>query len=244
MRTIKLTIAYDGTDYCGWQRQENGLSVQEVLEKKLRKILGEKITVTGSGRTDSGVHARAQIAHFKTTKEMPLRNIYRALIAHMPADIAVIRVAQAGAGFDAQRDARQKKYRYTIYNDQVMSPFLRRYALHIPYRLDVNKMNAAARYLAGRHDFASFQNAHSSAKTSVRTIQKITVRKKGAAITVDVAADGFLYNMVRSIAGTLIEVGRGKIAPDDVLDILNKKDRACAGPTVPPHGLALMRVYY
>jgi len=244
MRTIKLTIAYDGTSYCGWQRQENGLSIQEVLEKKLRKILGERVTVTASGRTDSGVHARAQVAHFETRSVMPLRNILRALTANLPRDIAVFRVSGARAGFDAQRDAISKLYRYTIYNNQVMSPFLRAHALHIPYRLDAAAMKKAARHLMGKNDFASFQNAHSSAKTSVRTIEKISVSKKGSLIAISVQADGFLYNMVRSIVGTLIEVGRGRIAPDEVLRILKKKNRSHAGPTVPPHGLTLIRVKY
>jgi len=244
MRNIKLTIAYDGTNYCGWQRQKNGLSVQELLERALRKILREKITVIGSGRTDAGVHSRGQTLNFRTRSSMGLESIKKALNANLPEDISVTGIRTVGMDFNARFNAKSKVYRYLIYTSETRSPFDRRYSLYVPYGLNISAMGEAANYLLGKHDFSSFKAAHGSAKTSIRTIKHISVRKKGKMVIIDIEADGFLYNMVRAIVGTLVEIGRGRWKPAKMKKIVASKNRFLAGPTVSAKGLTLVRVRY
>ncbi|MFA6079385.1 MAG: tRNA pseudouridine(38-40) synthase TruA [Candidatus Omnitrophota bacterium] len=244
MRNVKLTVQYDGTHYAGWQTQKNAKTVQEVIEKALRKITGEKVNLTGSGRTDSGVHARAQVANFRTRSALPLKNIQMALNSILPKDIVISGAEEAGPKFSAQHSAKSKVYRYTIANGDFVDPFIRRFAAKCFYKLDMGAMKRAASVLCGKHDFRSFQAKDVIERGSVRTIKKITIEKDGYLIYIDIEANGFLYNMARNIAGTLIEVARGKIPEDRVKDILLKKDRRLSGPTAPAQGLCLMKVKY
>lgn len=243
-RNIKLTIAYDGTHYSGWQFQKNANTIQAVMEAKLGEITGHKVNLTGSGRTDSGVHAKAQVANFKTSSKLPLKNIWMALNSKLPKDIVVSEIEEVSPRFNAQHAAVSKIYRYTIANTNFVDPFIRRYAAKCFYSLDLADMKRAAGYLKGRHNFKSFQATDDVERHPVRTIKKIDIARKGDIIDIDIEADGFLYNMARNIAGTLIEVGRGKIAPESVKEMLKKKDRRSAGPTAPAAGLCLIKVKY
>ncbi|MBN1526319.1 MAG: tRNA pseudouridine(38-40) synthase TruA [Candidatus Omnitrophica bacterium] len=244
MRNIKLTIRYDGTAYVGWQRQKNGVSVQEAVEKTLRKIIGEKICLIGAGRTDSGVHARGQVANFKTASHLAPERIKRALNSRLPEDIAVSAVEEAGTDFHAQFSALGKRYRYTILNSDAKDPFVRRFAYYCPQSLDLSEMRKAARHLVGKHDLKALQNSGSVRKDTVRMIRKIAIEKNGPLVYIDIEAAGFLYNMARNIVGTLIEVGRGKMPAVRVKEILSGKDRRYCGPTAPARGLCLIKVIY
>lgn len=244
LRNIKLTIKYDGTHYAGWQYQKNARTVQEAIETVLKKITGEKVNLTGSGRTDSGVHALAQVANFKTRSRLPLKRLYMALNSCLPDDIMVSAVEEAGCRFNAQHDAKSKIYRYTISNNDFVDPFIKRYAARCFYRIDVNTMRKAARCLLGRHDFSSFQTKDGEERDSTRRLKKIKIARSGDLIYIEMEADGFLYNMARNIVGTLIEAGRGKMTVRDVRAALDKKDRRSSGPTAPALGLCLMKVRY
>jgi len=247
MRNICLTIEYDGTRFCGWQRQASGKSlrtVQEEIEKTAKKLFSEKIRLTGAGRTDSGVHAEGQVANFKIDSKLPLRNIKRGLNSLLPRDIAVCSIEAKGPSFHARFDAEGKLYRYTILNKKERSPLLKRYTAFCSYGLDINAMRKAARYFIGRKDFRSFQASDKRNGNSVRTIKRLEVISKGSLIEIYIQADGFLYNMVRNIAGTLIDVGRGRIAPEETIDILSKRHRSAAGQTAPSKGLCLVKVFY
>ncbi len=274
MRNIKLTIRYDGTEYSGWQFQKNSRkTIQATIERAIRKITGEKSHLTGSGRTDAGVHAMAQIANFKTYSKIPLKNIQMALNSVLPDDIVIYDTREADPSFDAQRSATSKLYRYTIMNADYMDPFVRRYAAKIFYKIDIALMKKAAKFLIGRHDFKAFQavdgpstrslrslaqdhgeqgvgirlgaaSNHGVERNSVRTVKYIAIAKRGSLIYIDIEADGFLYNMVRNIVGTLVEAGRGKFTVDSVGMMLRKKDRRLSGPTMPAKGLCLVKVRY
>ncbi len=244
MRNIKLTIRYDGTDYSGWQFQKNAASIQETIESAVRKITGERAAVIASGRTDAGVHALAQIANFRTASKIPLKNFRMALNSILPDDIGITRAEEAGHGFNSQKDARSKLYRYTIYNKEFMDPFLRHYASKCFFKLDIRPMKEGSRYLIGRHDFTSFRTKDDRNGSAVRTIKRIKIERKKDLVYIDIEADGFLYNMVRNIVGTLIDVGRGKLAPVDVKHILNKKDKRSCSPTAGASGLSLVKVRY
>ena len=245
MRNIKLTIQYDGTCYSGWQFQKNAKSIQEVIQGDIKKITGEKVNLTGSGRTDAGVHAMAQVANFKTRSKIPLERIRMALNSILPKDIVIYHIEPSDPKFDAQRSAKKKLYRYTIMNSDFLDPFLRRYAAKVFYEIDIGRMRRAAKTLVGRHDFKSFQATDGDReKNTVRTVKKIKIEKDGDLIYIDIEANGFLYNMARNIAGTLVEVGRGKFSVASVKDILRKKDRRHCGPTMPAKGLSLVMVSY
>jgi tRNA pseudouridine38-40 synthase len=244
MRNIRLTIQYDGTHYSGWQIQKNAHTIQAEMKAVLEKLTGEKVNLVGSGRTDAGVHARAQIANFRTNSELTHSKMLMALNSHLPKDIVVTRVEDVDVKFNAQHDAVSKIYRYTISNTNFVDPFIRRYAAKCFFELDINKMRLAAKCLVGKHDFKSFQATEIHERDSVRTIKNIKIEKDGVLVYIDIEADGFLYNMVRNIAGTLIEVGRGKFTVESVKGILDKKDRRASGPTAPAHGLCLMKVKY
>jgi tRNA pseudouridine38-40 synthase len=245
MRNIKLTLAYDGTDFNGWQTQPGFRTVQETLETAIAKLTGEqRIRVNASGRTDAGVHAVGQVVNFYSgTKHSP-DVLLRAVNANLPHDVAVRAAEDMPQSFDANRDARRKLYRYVIHDGTVPDPFLRRYCCQSRHPLDVDAMRRAALPLRGRHDFHSFETDWPNRMSSVRTITYLALNRVGDWIWLDVEADGFLYNMVRAIAGTLMNVGRGYWNEAHVADILNAEDRKEAGPTAPAQGLFLMRVTY
>lgn len=253
MRSLKMTLAYDGTNYVGWQIQPNGRSLQETIEKALVKITGETVRAIASGRTDAGVHALAQVVSLQIESELAADVLCRALNANTPEDISVLSVEEAPAGFHAIRDSTGKRYRYVITNEELPNIFQRFYAWYIPQQLDIEGMHLAAQTLLGKHDFASFEAAGSERATSVRTISDIFVRYKEANhikerdrenIVIEIEADGFLYNMVRNIVGSLVDVGRGRQTVDWMAEVLSAKDRKAAGATAPPHGLFLVQVEY
>ena len=246
MRTIKLTLAYDGTAYAGWQLQAVGKSVQEVLETAIEKATGQKARVVGSGRTDAGVHALGQVAMFRTESPLPAEVLRRALNAHLPQDVAVLEAADAPEGFHPIRDAVRKRYRYTICDGPVRDVFRRQFAWHCRCDLDAEAMHRAAQALVGTHDFASFQTQGSTRRSTVRTVFELQVgRGRGPdrhVVAVEIEADGFLYNMVRCIVGTLVQVGRGNRGESWVAEVLAARDRRVAGPTAPAKGLCLVWV--
>ncbi len=246
-RTLKLVVAYDGTDYAGWQFQQGQPSIQETVETVIARITGQHSRLVGSGRTDAGVHAREQVASFRTSTHLSTAQFHRALAAELPEDIVVRDVEQVADGFHAIRDCVAKRYRYTLEDSGARDVFQRRYVWHVRRRLDERAMAAAAASLVGRHDFASFQTHGSARRSTERTIHELdVVRNKGEGdvetVLVDVEADGFLYNMVRSIVGTLVEVGRGRRPPEWVAEVLAARDRRRAGMKAPARGLCLWSV--
>lgn len=245
MRNIKIILSYDGTDYFGWQTQPGRATVQETLQTAIARLTcEERIVANASGRTDSGVHAVGQVANFRTATRIPADRLVPAINAHLPADIVVNKAEDVPDSFDAGRDAVSKLYRYVIHDGPVPSPFLRRYCCQSQHPLDVSAMARAARALLGRHDFRCFETEWPNRQSSVRTITHLAVNRVGDYIWLDVAADGFLYNMVRAIAGTLMNVGRGFWPETQAASILQAQDRTLAGPTAPAAGLFLMRVDY
>jgi len=247
MRNIKLTIEYDGTNLSGWQVQNNGeRTVQGFIEAALKKILKKKIKLIGSGRTDSGVHARGQVANFKTQSEKSAEEIQNALNANIPDDIAILKVEDASPKFHAQYSAQSKIYRYSILNRQMRSAHQRKSSLLYLSKLNLRLMQKESKILLGRHDFKSFQASDPlrKDKSTVRTIKRIQIRKRGDIIEIDVEADGFLYKMVRNIVGTLLKIGTGKLPKGSMSAILSKKDRNFAGETAKAIGLSLVEVKY
>jgi tRNA pseudouridine38-40 synthase len=245
MRNLKLLLSYDGTDFHGWQTQPGLRTVQETLEKALGEITGEKVFANASGRTDTGVHALGQVVNLKTESPLEPHTLLRAINAHLPADVIVRDAEEVPLDFDACRHAKLKMYRYVLHDGPVPDVFLRRYAWHVPFRrLDDLAMAAAARALVGKHDFHSFETEWPNRQSSVRTITQLTVARHEDQIWIEVEADGFLYNMVRAITGTLVNVGREYWTVEHVGEILYAEDRKQAGPTAPPQGLFLVRVSY
>jgi tRNA pseudouridine38-40 synthase len=248
MRNIKLIIEYDGTNYSGWQVQHRHnlkkKTIQEVLQRALRRVLQEKIKVAASGRTDAGVHARAQVAHFKTRSQLSCTAVQRALNSSLPRDIRIKQVKPVALDFHARFSAISKTYRYMIVNDSFVSVFLVPYAHLVKQPLDERKMRRGSRYLLGKHNFRSFQAVDKKEAQAIRTIKRLDVRRAGNLITLDIEANGFLYKMVRNIAGTLIEVGRGRLKAQDIREILKAKNRISAGPCAPAKGLSLLQVKY
>jgi tRNA pseudouridine38-40 synthase len=244
MRNIRLTVSYDGSEFHGWQTQPGLRTVQETLEGALCQLTQERVRLNASGRTDTGVHALGQVANFQTGSRLGLDVLVRGANAHLPADIVVREAAEAAADFDANRDAVRKLYRYVLHDGEVPDLFLRNYCWHIRYRLDAAAMARAGRALLGTHDFRSFETEWPNRASSVRTITHLSVNRFGHWIWFDVEADGFLYNMVRAMAGTLVNIGRGYWTEDRAAAILTACDRTLAGPTAPALGLFLMRVSY
>ena len=244
MKRILLTVEYDGTAYAGWQRQINGLAVQQVLEEKLSKACGEPIRVTGASRTDAGVHAAGQRVHFDTGCSIPPERFPFVLNTILPGDIRVQAGREVPADFHARFLSDGKCYTYRIINNRHGSALLRRTHVHVPVPLDLAPMREAARDLLGRHDFAAFQAAGGTAKTTWRTIRSVDLRQEGPCITFTIEGNAFLYNMVRIIAGTLIDIGQGKRDTAAFRRALTTRDRLELGPTAPPHGLELTRVDY
>ncbi|HDS84996.1 MAG TPA: tRNA pseudouridine(38-40) synthase TruA [Phycisphaerales bacterium] len=243
-RRIKLVVHYDGTAYHGWQKQPGAPTIQGTLEEALERLCGAAVNVVGSSRTDAGVHALGQVAHFDLDSPVPTENIARALNNLLPDDIAVTDAQDVRDDFDAIRSTRSKRYRYTICTGMIRPVQRIRYCWHRPGPLDVPAMQSAAAQLVGTHDFKSFASAADTRESSVRTVLECTVLQKDDEIFVDVAATGFLYNMVRNIVGTLVEIGRGRWAPEQIDRILAAKDRAAAGPIAPASGLCLMDIQY
>lgn len=246
MYTVKLTLQYDGTGYAGFQRQPNGVTVQEKLEEALRTVTGDTALKIGAaaGRTDAGVHARGQVVHFRTESRIPLDRWPQALNQQLPRDIVVFRAEQVPDDFHARYWALDKHYRYTIEHAPFQSPMTRLYAMHWGKELDYGLMERAARLIEGRHDFAAFRSTGGAAKTSERTVRSLRLTVARPYLYIDVAADGFLYNMVRIIAGTLLEVGAGRRSANDVAKALATGNRQYAGKTLPAHGLCLEQVLY
>jgi tRNA pseudouridine38-40 synthase len=244
MRNIKLTIEYDGSAYHGWQSQINAVTVQDTLEAALSGLIGEKIAVTGASRTDNGVHALGQVANFFTESAITPDKYSYALNTMLPSDITIRRSEEVPENFHSRFSAKGKKYIYKIYNSTFPSALLRDRAFHVFRPLDLEKMSKASEFFVGKQDFAAFMAAGSSVKTTVRTIRSILFKRQGELISMEIEGDGFLYNMVRIIAGTLDDVGCGRIAWQDVRGIIDGLDRTKAGKTAPPQGLYLAEVYY
>ncbi|MBE3135556.1 MAG: tRNA pseudouridine(38-40) synthase TruA [Acidobacteria bacterium] len=263
-RTLKLTLAYDGTDYVGWQRQAEGVSIQGLIEAALSAIEGRHVTVTGAGRTDAGVHALGQVASTVFMHDLDTTRLRRALNAMLPPEVRILAVEEAPAAFHARRGACAKTYRYCIASGEMVSPFERRYVWHVRQALNPDAMAAAARLLEGRHDFAGFQAAGSAIATTVRTVFSSTLRPAGdedqfwppgaraagrdapsrLLLVYDVTGDGFLRHMVRTIVGTLVDIGSGRRDPHAIDTVLAARQRQAAGPTAPASGLCLVRVAF
>jgi tRNA pseudouridine38-40 synthase len=244
LKNIKLILAYDGTAYCGWQRQKNGITIQEVLEDKLRLILGEPVTVKGSGRTDTGVHALHQVCNFTTTSNIPPEALSRAL-SSLPEGISILKAEYVPDEFHSRYDVKSKVYEYRIWNKKEKDIFLRHYTWHIPYPLDTEMMKQCLTMLIGKHDFSSFKSTRSDNRNPIREMIKADLRTDGECnFTFIFEADGFLRHMVRNIVGTIIDVGRGRISVDEFKDIFSALDRTKAGIKAPPQGLFLMMVKY
>lgn len=245
MRNFKLTLSYDGTDFSGWQTQPGFRTVQETLEQAIARITREeRVRVNASGRTDAGVHAAGQVVNFFSATRIPPEKFLKAINACLPQDVSALECVKVPPSFDANRDALRKLYRYVIHDGPVPSPFLRRYSCQSRHPLDAAAMARAAEPLKGRHDFHSFETDWPNRLSSVRTITHLAVNRFGPYLWIDVEADGFLYNMVRAIAGTLINIGRGYWPESQVAAILSAEDRTQAGPTAPAAGLFLMRLTY
>jgi tRNA pseudouridine38-40 synthase len=262
VRTLKITLAYDGTDYVGWQRQAAGTSIQGLLEAAIARIEGDAVTVTGAGRTDAGVHALGQVASVtvpSAASSIACEAYVRALNASLPEDVRVRAVEDAGEDFHARFSARAKTYRYRVTRGGVASPFASRYAWHVTHALDVAAMRAALEACRGEHDFAAFQSTGTPVRDTVRTLLAVGVTEAEAGVTeapappepagapllvIELTGTGFLRHMVRAIAGTLVEIGRGRWPPAEMAEILSSRDRSRAGPTAPPQGLFLVRVDY
>ena len=248
MTRFKLTLAYDGAGYSGWQIQKTGTGVQEKVEHALASVSGRVVRLHSSSRTDTGVHALGMVAHVDLPWDparMPLRKLPLAINAHLPDDIQVTSVQRAPAGFHARFWAIGKEYRYQVWNDRFMNPLLRHQAWHVPSQLDLAAMRLAAAQLEGRHDFRSFAATRNHAiQDTVRTVTRCALRKQGPLITFTIRADGFLYKMCRGFVGTLIQVGQGKIQPAALGQVLRSRDRRAAGMSAPAHGLILWKVFY
>lgn len=241
---VKLVVAYEGTNYCGWQIQPNGITIEQVLNETLGSLLGEEITVTGASRTDAGVHSLGNVAVFETHTKMPAEKISFALNQRLPEDIVVQESCQVPEDFHPRFSKSRKTYEYRILNCRFRQPLERRTSYFYHYPLDVSAMQKAAAYLVGEHDFTSFASVHAQTNTYVRTIYALDVVREGDMIRIRVQGNGFLYNMVRIIAGTLIQVGAGIKKPEDMESILAGKDRELAGPTAPAHGLTMIGLEY
>jgi tRNA pseudouridine38-40 synthase len=244
MRNIMLTLCYDGTEFHGWQRQPGRRTVQQTLEEAVERLTGVRPITTASGRTDAGVHALGQVVHFFTPSRHSPEVFLKALNALLPGQVRVLAVQEVSQAFHATLDAKSKRYRYEIDNSAVANPFQSRYSWHVFHRLDTRAMSRAASALLGRHDFRSFETDWPNRTSSVRTVFDLVVARNDHRVTIEVEADGFLYNMVRAIVGTLVLVGSGKRPESWVGEVLRAESRVTAGPTAPPQGLFLVSVRY
>jgi tRNA pseudouridine38-40 synthase len=244
MTKYKATLQYVGTRYAGWQIQKNQTTIQGQLRDALSTISGQPVSVIGTGRTDSGVHAMAQVAHFILPKRIPREKLIRSLNGILPWDIRVISLSLVSSSFHAQKDAIRKRYEYRIYNGPTLSPFLHGYVLHVRHALDLRAMQEAAQQLCATHDFTGFAAATTQVKNRTRHVTLSQILKRGCHVTYRVEANGFLHHMVRNIVGTLLQIGSGKRPTGDIRRIIQSKDRRIAGPTAPPQGLYLMKIWH
>ena len=245
MRNIKLTIEYDGKDFNGWQKQPNKLNIQGTIERAISEITGEEnIELNASGRTDAGVHALGQVANFKTNSNIPIEKIAIAINSNLKKSIRILKAEEVEERFHSRLSCKKKTYRYVINNSDIPSAIYRNLETHIPIKLNLEKMQEGAKYLEGEHDFKAFKASGTSSKSSVRTIYKANVYNENERIYIELTGNGFLYNMVRIIAGTLVDVGTGKIQPEEIQNIIEEQKREHAGKTLPPQGLFLVNVEY
>ncbi len=244
MRNIKLIIEYDGKSFNGWQKQPTKLNIQGEIEKAIEEITGEKVDLTASGRTDAGVHSLGQTANFKTDSQIPIEKIAKAINSKLKKSIVIKSAEEVDEKFHSRYSVKSKTYRYIINNSENGTAIYRGLEYHIPMKLDVKKMQEAVKFFEGEHDFKGFKASGTSSKSSIRTIYKGEVKQEGERIIIEVTGNGFLYNMVRIIAGTLVDVGLEKIKPEEISEIIESKDRTKAGKTLPPHGLYLLKVEY
>ena len=245
MRNIKLTIEYDGKDFNGWQKQPNKLNIQGTIERAIEEITGEQIELNASGRTDAGVHSLGQVANFKTNSSIPIEKIPIAINTKIKKSIRIIDAEEVDERFHSRLACKRKTYRYIINNNITASAIYRNLETHIPQKMDVDKMKQAIKYFEGEHDFRAFKASGTSSKSSVRTIYKAEIyEQKDNRLWIELTGNGFLYNMVRIIVGTLVEVGLGKIEPNEISKIIEDGKRENAGKTLPPNGLYLLKVEY
>lgn len=245
MKRIMLIVSYCGNNYCGWQKQNNALSVEEVINTKLSELLGEEICVIGASRTDAGVHAKGNVAIFDTNSTIPPDKFAYALNSRLPDDIRIQESRQVRDDFHPRYDKNSKKYTYRILNSKISMPIYNLYTLHVSNSLDIDSMKKAAKYIVGEHDFKAFCAVGTGVKSTVRNVYSLDIdRDSNDIISITITGNGFLYNMVRIIVGTLIQVGTGKIKPDYVEQIIASKDRGMAGPTVGAKGLTLEEIRY
>lgn len=245
MRNIKLTIEYDGKDFNGWQKQPNKLNIQGEIEKAIERITGEKVDLTASGRTDAGVHALGQVANFKTNSNIPIEKIPIALNTNLKKSIVIKEAEEVEERFHSRLNCKRKTYRYIINHSKYGTALYRNLETHIPLELDIKNMQKAVKYFEGEHDFKAFKASGTSSKSTIRTIYKADVIvAENERIYIELTGNGFLYNMVRIISGTIVEVGLGKKKPEDIKEIIESKNRENAGKTLPPQGLYLVKVEY
>lgn len=244
MRNIKLTIEYDGKCYNGWQKQPNKLNIQGEIERAIYNITKEEVDLIGSGRTDAGVHALGQVANFKTNSEISIEKLPLAINSQLKNSIVIKEAEEVDERFHSRYNAKHKTYRYIINNSKCGTAIYRNLEYSYPFKLDAEKMKQASKYFEGEHDFKAFKSSGTSSKNSVRTIYKAIVKQEGEKIIIELTENGFLYNMVRIISGTLLDVGLGKIQAEEIPEIIESKDRQRAGKTLPAHGLYLVEVKY
>lgn len=244
MRNIKLIIEFDGSNFCGWQRQPRGRTVQKVIETAIFKATGENIMINGSSRTDAGVHAREMVANFFTNSTIPGDKFREAINTRLPEDVSIIKSEEVDEEFHARYSSKGKTYSYTIVNRYERLSLGHQYLYHYKYELDVNAMRKACDCFIGSHDFRAFMSPGSSIKTTIRTVKELYIEQDEDKIKIFITADGFLYNMVRIIVGTLLKVGNGKLEAENIEDIIREGNRKRAGMCVPPNGLILEKVFY
>ena len=244
MRNIKLTIEYDGKDFNGWQKQPNKLNIQGEIERAIEEITGEQVDLYGSGRTDAGVHSLGQVANFKTNSKLPIEKVAIAINSKLKKSIRIKKAEEVSENFHSRYNCHKKKYRYIINNSSQGSAIYRGLEYHVSQKLNVEEMKKAIKFFEGEHDFKAFKSSGTSSKSSVRTIYNAELKQNGERIIIELTGNGFLYNMVRIISGTLLEVGLGNIKAEDIPNIIESKDRKMAGKTLPPHGLYLVEVMY
>ena len=244
MRNIRLTIEYDGKCYNGWQKQPNKLNIQGEIERAIYNITKEEVDLIGSGRTDAGVHALGQVANFKTNSQISIEKLPLAINSQLKNSIVIKEAEEVNERFHSRYNAKRKTYRYIINNSKCGTAIYRNLEYSYPFKLDAEKMKQASKYFEGEHDFKAFKSSGTSSKNSVRTIYKAIVKQEGEKIIIELTGNGFLYNMVRIISGTLLDVGLGKIQPEEIPEMIESKDRQRAGKTLPAHGLYLVEVKY
>ncbi len=244
MRNIKLTIEYDGKGFNGWQKQPNKLNIQGEIEKAIEEITGEEIELIASGRTDAGVHSLGQVANFKTESNIDIEKLPYAINSKLKKSIVIKSAEEVDERFHSRYSVHSKTYRYTINNSKFGTALFRDMEYHFPFKIDENKMNEGAKLFIGEHDFKAFKASGTSSKSSVRIIYNAEVKRDGDRVIIELTGNGFLYNMVRIIAGTLLDVGTGKIEPSEIKSIIESKDRNLAGKTLPARGLCLLKVDY